>query len=540
MVTFDFGRGAFSGFARISSYTLPSPAYLTFSARTGGATNNHRVKAVALIDSWIAPPPPPPPPPLPKKILTSELALTGSAILSDGDCTGGNHLQTRGWYHSAAICADVGARLCTGAELTADEARGTGCNADDAITWTSDPCPDDGTGKPGHMSQRGSAKQGTDAAALAAACSPDSTNLALRCCATGAHLCAQLHGRYLLRIIYMRYLYVEFVCKYRCKYRIYIIRSRYGGWPTEDQPWGGARTSSHGNGRPRGDPNICGESDNGLGGVVQLTQVQESQQGTAFVPLTGVGSGLGPDFTFHARYEMYTGEGSGADGQCVNIGARDLGGRAGEDGVAQGVAICFDEWSNQGDHGVSMFYNGDVIWENHAPCNNREDCLPVSLYDDAEWHVVEVSISPKENAAGTMGSAAVRFSLDEGLYGGFATIPYFRLPQPTYLGFSARTGAATNNHWIKDITTTMPPPPPLDPLPASGFDLSGSASLVGEVIKLTTVTPLSQDGFADSLLQIRSSPADPWVPATSQDVLAIRFWMYPPRSMYLVSLPLIL
>ena len=32
---------------------------------------------------------------------------------------------------------------------------------------------------------------------------------------------------YLLRIIYMRYLYVEFVCKCLCLYRIYIIRSRY-------------------------------------------------------------------------------------------------------------------------------------------------------------------------------------------------------------------------------------------------------------------------------------------------------------------------
>ena len=42
------------------------------------------------------------------------------------------------------------------------------------------------------------------------------------------------HGRgyqseltYLLRIMYMRYLYVEFECKYLCIYRIYIIRSRY-------------------------------------------------------------------------------------------------------------------------------------------------------------------------------------------------------------------------------------------------------------------------------------------------------------------------
>ena len=33
--------------------------------------------------------------------------------------------------------------------------------------------------------------------------------------------------QYLLRIIYMRYLYVEFVCKCLCIYRIYIIRCRY-------------------------------------------------------------------------------------------------------------------------------------------------------------------------------------------------------------------------------------------------------------------------------------------------------------------------
>ena len=34
-------------------------------------------------------------------------------------------------------------------------------------------------------------------------------------------------AEYLLRIIYMRYLYVEFVCEYLCMYRIYVIRNRY-------------------------------------------------------------------------------------------------------------------------------------------------------------------------------------------------------------------------------------------------------------------------------------------------------------------------
>ena len=37
----------------------------------------------------------------------------------------------------------------------------------------------------------------------------------------------QATAAYLLRIIYMRYLYVESVCKSLCIYRIYIIRSRY-------------------------------------------------------------------------------------------------------------------------------------------------------------------------------------------------------------------------------------------------------------------------------------------------------------------------
>jgi hypothetical protein len=41
---------------------------------------------------------------------------------------------------------------------------------------------------------------------------------------------------------------------------------------------------------------------------------------------------------------MYTGGGDdgGADGQCVSVGANTLAGRNGEDGVAEGLALCFD------------------------------------------------------------------------------------------------------------------------------------------------------------------------------------------------------
>ena len=89
------------------------------------------------------------------------------------------------------------------------------------------------------------------------------------------------------------------------------------------------------------------------------------------------------------RYEVYTGGGTGADGQCMSIGTNDMAGSNGEDGVPEGVALCFDEvsprgpkskfsvfcmswlaefcgaqWSNPGenggDHGISIRYNGQV------------------------------------------------------------------------------------------------------------------------------------------------------------------------------------
>ena len=84
------------------------------------------------------------------------------------------------------------------------------------------------------------------------------------------------------------------------------------------------------------------------------------------------------------------GDGTGADGMCVSIGSNDLAGRTGEDGVAEGVALCFDEWANDGDHGVNIFYNGEVAGEWTGPCGNREGCEPVSLFEDSQWHTVEL------------------------------------------------------------------------------------------------------------------------------------------------------
>jgi hypothetical protein len=125
------------------------------------------------------------------------------------DCNGAHQSTTEGFEVAQAICTSVGARLCSAAELNADEARGTGCGHDDRITWTSDTC--DG----GHMTADGDSRAQANYADPE--CRAHDYNGAVRCCATGAELCASLN-------------------------------SQFGGWPTA-----------------RGDANVCGESDNGLG-----------------------------------------------------------------------------------------------------------------------------------------------------------------------------------------------------------------------------------------------------------------------------------
>jgi hypothetical protein len=182
--------------------------------------------------------------------------------------------------------------------------------------------------------------------------------------------------------------------------------------------------------------------------TISLTQVVNSQQGTAFSEMQ-----IGGRADFSVQYSMYCGDGTGADGMCVNVGANDMGGRVGEDGVITGVAVCFDEWANNGDHGVSIFYNGGMVWENIALCDNRANCVPVSLFDDAAWHQVRVDIAPASRG----NAAQVVFDFDNGAYGGFGDIVNYNMPSPSFLGFSARTGGATNNHWVKDISTSVPP-----------------------------------------------------------------------------------
>jgi hypothetical protein len=73
----------------------------------------------------------------------------------------------------------------------------------------------------------------------------------------------------------------------------------------------------------------------------------------------------------------------------------------------------------------------------------------MTLFEDARWHSVEMTTSP--DATGGM---TVAFELDGGALNGTAHVDDFEPPpdQDSWLMFSARTGALTNNHWVRNVT----------------------------------------------------------------------------------------
>ena len=53
------------------------------------------------------------------------------------------------------------------------------------------------------------------------------------------------------------------------------------------------------------------------------------------------------------------------------------------------------------------------------------------------------------------GAAQVAFTID-GAHRGYGDIDRYALPSPAFLGFTARTGGATNNHWVRDVFISSP------------------------------------------------------------------------------------
>ena len=95
--------------------------------------------------------------------------------------------------------------------------------------------------------------------------------------------------------------------------------------------------------------------------------------------------------------------------------------------------------------------NGASVWEELAACGNRQGCEPVSLYDTSSWHTIDMVVTPSNDG----GSAQVYFTID-GAHRGYGDIDRYDLPSPAYLGFTARTGGATNNHWVRGVAISSP------------------------------------------------------------------------------------
>ena len=68
-------------------------------------------------------------------------------------------VASHGWEHANEVCGDAGARLCTVAELLNEVTRGTGCQHDAEMTWSSetrDECD-------GHITVQGGQHRGDEA-----------------------------------------------------------------------------------------------------------------------------------------------------------------------------------------------------------------------------------------------------------------------------------------------------------------------------------------------------------------------------------------
>ena len=71
----------------------------------------------------------------------------------------------------------------------------------------------------------------------------------------------------------------------------------------------------------------------------------------------------------------------------------------------------------------------------------------MSYFEDAAWHSVVWDVMPAGD-----GSASAAFVFDGGVYGVEPQpIPSYALPADVFLGFTGRTGGATNNHWARNI-----------------------------------------------------------------------------------------
>jgi hypothetical protein len=151
--------------------------------------------------------------------------------------------------------------------------------------------------------------------------------------------------------------------------------------------------------------------------------------------------------SYNVSFRAYVGGGTccgatTADGYSVNI-ANDLpatvAGQLAEEGFGAGLSITFDTWDNGAAEApaIEIKWLGSVLQA--VPIDVALDAAPVAFSD------VNIEVSP-------MGIANVRYAgqliFSNVTLAGWAPTANLRL------GFAARTGGASDNHWIDDLNVT--------------------------------------------------------------------------------------
>jgi len=261
-------------------------------------------------------------------------------------------VASHGWEHANEVCGDAGARLCTVAELLNEVTRGTGCQHDAEMTWSSESCSLAGTD--GHVTVQGGQHrgdeacpdecgigslsggntQGSDCALCKCTprCAPDGNTHAIRCCADVNHAVAlekcsayigyrgilkapppvsNMQGDTATDSTDADNRRLSAMC--RSTSSCSELQKKYGGWPVGamheniragnvlngQQPMSGAYGQSGAmSTMERHDSGVCGESDNGLGNINDRGE-RENQcwgginDGTMAGVVTDVGSHTG-------------------------------------------------------------------------------------------------------------------------------------------------------------------------------------------------------------------------------------------------------
>lgn len=190
------------------------------------------------------------------------------------------------------------------------------------------------------------------------------------------------------------------------------------------------------------------------GGNLQLTQNLTSQVGSAFV-LSPFNVNSGTSFSTYFQFDINGGTG-GADGfafilQNDSSGIDALGGMGGSlgyVGISNSLAVEFDTYQNGSDpnnNHIGVDINGSVsslATSTVIPDINSGSSLYAWIDYDGVTNLLEIFVNTTNIKPGT---ANLSYSIDlPGLVGSQA-----------YIGFSAATGALTNQHLIENWTYSV-------------------------------------------------------------------------------------